>query len=213
MIYHTNLFIYFPECDQTFVSRPGGPQNGTFSAPVLQNPTNHSRQCLYIFLAGPGQRVEVLFTSFNLRGTPPEWVNKCSHCGFYNYERLLGITFFDVFIITYTLFFVFFFCESKNRIMFCSCAVSRMFEKRFIRRQLNDCRRCICTKITPLGQKYFSASLTTRAAQNLNSRASRGTAAGNVRTVKTQTFWPAAHTPPPPSSPKTPFVRCSYVWK
>lgn len=60
------------ECDQTFVSRPGGPQNGTFTAPLLFNPMNHSRQCLYIFLAGPGQRVEVLFTNFNLRGTPQE---------------------------------------------------------------------------------------------------------------------------------------------
>lgn len=54
------------------MSRIGGPQNGTFTAPLLQNPTNHSRQCLYIFLAGPGQRVEVQFTSFNLRGSPPE---------------------------------------------------------------------------------------------------------------------------------------------
>ncbi|KAJ6637891.1 Cubilin [Pseudolycoriella hygida] len=61
-----------PKCDQTFVSRIGGPQNGTFTAPLLQNPTNHSRQCLYIFLAGPGQRVEVQFTSFNLRGSPPD---------------------------------------------------------------------------------------------------------------------------------------------
>lgn len=68
-----NLFyLIFLECDQTFVSRIGGPQNGTFTAPLLQNPTNHSRQCLYIFLAGPGQRVEVQFTSFNLRGSPPE---------------------------------------------------------------------------------------------------------------------------------------------
>ncbi len=65
-------FISLAECDQTFVSRAGGPQNGTFTAPSLQNPTNSSRQCLYIFLAGPGQRVDVSFTSFNLRGTPPE---------------------------------------------------------------------------------------------------------------------------------------------
>ncbi|XP_062560041.1 uncharacterized protein LOC134224624 [Armigeres subalbatus] len=61
-----------PKCDQTFVSRSGGPSNGTFSAPMLTNPTNHSRQCLYIFLAGPGQRVDVTFTSFNLRGSPPD---------------------------------------------------------------------------------------------------------------------------------------------
>jgi hypothetical protein len=50
----------------------GGPQNGTFTAPSLLNPTNTSRQCLYIFLAGPGQRVDVSFATFNLRGQ--EWV-------------------------------------------------------------------------------------------------------------------------------------------
>ncbi|CAD7083775.1 unnamed protein product [Hermetia illucens] len=61
-----------PKCDQTFISRAGGPQNGTFTAPLLHNPANHTRQCLYIFLAGPGQRVEVVFTTFNLRGTPPD---------------------------------------------------------------------------------------------------------------------------------------------
>nr|XP_029716235.1 cubilin isoform X3 [Aedes albopictus] len=68
-----NMFTFLHgECDQTFVSRSGGPSNGTFSAPMLANPTNHSRQCLYIFLAGPGQRVDVTFTSFNLRGSPPD---------------------------------------------------------------------------------------------------------------------------------------------
>ncbi|XP_017101036.2 tolloid-like protein 2 isoform X2 [Drosophila bipectinata] len=61
-----------PKCDQTFVSRIGGPQNGSFSAPLLHNHRNHSRQCLYTFLAGPGQRVEVVFKSFNLRGSPPD---------------------------------------------------------------------------------------------------------------------------------------------
>ncbi|XP_046671731.1 dorsal-ventral patterning tolloid-like protein 1 [Homalodisca vitripennis] len=60
------------ECDRTFLSRPGGPQNGTFSAPTLVNPSGHSRQCVYTFLAGPHQRVEIVFTSFNLRGTPPD---------------------------------------------------------------------------------------------------------------------------------------------
>ncbi|XP_067618413.1 uncharacterized protein [Eurosta solidaginis] len=66
------LPLFYAECDQTFVSRIGGPQNGTFTAPLLHNHKNHSRQCLYTFLAGPGQRVEVLFTSFNLRGSPPD---------------------------------------------------------------------------------------------------------------------------------------------
>lgn len=73
--YYMFFFLYispFSECDQTFVSRPGGPQNGTFTAPTINNLSNHSRQCLYIFLAGPGQRVEVIFTAFNLRGSHPE---------------------------------------------------------------------------------------------------------------------------------------------
>ncbi|XP_065095868.1 uncharacterized protein LOC135717643 isoform X4 [Ochlerotatus camptorhynchus] len=65
-----------PKCDQTFVSRSGGPSNGTFNAPLLTNPANHSRQCLYIFLAGPGQRVDVTFTSFSLRGSPPDCVHE-----------------------------------------------------------------------------------------------------------------------------------------
>lgn len=46
--------------------------NGTFTAPSLINPSNHSRQCLYIFLALPGHRVEVVFHTFHLRGSPPE---------------------------------------------------------------------------------------------------------------------------------------------
>ena len=70
------MLCLFSECDQTFVSRAGGPPNGTFTAPSLLNPANHSRQCLYIFLAGPGQRVDVIFTAFNLRGSPPEYVFK-----------------------------------------------------------------------------------------------------------------------------------------
>ncbi|XP_021914332.1 cubilin isoform X4 [Zootermopsis nevadensis] len=60
------------ECDRTFVSRPGGPQNGTFTAPSFINPAGHSRQCIYTFVAGQRQRVELVFTSFNLRGTPPD---------------------------------------------------------------------------------------------------------------------------------------------
>lgn len=46
--------------------------NGTFTAPVFINPDNHARQCIYVFQAQPRQRVEVSFTLFNLRGTPPE---------------------------------------------------------------------------------------------------------------------------------------------
>ncbi|CAH0553998.1 unnamed protein product [Brassicogethes aeneus] len=60
------------ECDQTFVSRPGSASNGTFHAPEFVNVKGHSRQCIYTFLAGPGQRVEIVFTHFALRGTPPD---------------------------------------------------------------------------------------------------------------------------------------------
>ncbi|XP_074039057.1 cubilin isoform X2 [Leptinotarsa decemlineata] len=64
------------ECDQTFVSRPGGPMNGTFHAPDFENPQGHSRNCIYTFLAGPGQRVQISFISFNLRGRPPDCVHE-----------------------------------------------------------------------------------------------------------------------------------------
>ncbi|XP_031332615.1 cubilin isoform X4 [Photinus pyralis] len=64
------------ECDQTFVSRQGGPLNGTFHAPEYLNPKGHSRQCVYIFVAGPGHRVEVVFTSFKLRGAPPDCIHE-----------------------------------------------------------------------------------------------------------------------------------------
>ncbi|XP_022127988.2 dorsal-ventral patterning tolloid-like protein 1 isoform X2 [Pieris rapae] len=59
------------ECDRTFVSR-GGASNGTFTAPELHNPYNQSRQCLFTFLAAPGQRVLVEFRTFDLRGKPPD---------------------------------------------------------------------------------------------------------------------------------------------
>ncbi|XP_046831022.1 bone morphogenetic protein 1 isoform X2 [Vespa crabro] len=64
-----------PKCDQKFISTPDGPQNGTFYAPTLINLEGESRQCVYTFLAGPRQRVELIFTTFGLRGTPPA----CSH--------------------------------------------------------------------------------------------------------------------------------------
>lgn len=59
-----NSLISPTECDQTFVSRAGGPQNGTFSAPSILNPTNTSRQCLYIFLAGEYQISKVFLEEF-----------------------------------------------------------------------------------------------------------------------------------------------------
>ncbi|XP_032681365.1 cubilin isoform X3 [Odontomachus brunneus] len=60
------------ECDQKFVSTPDGPLNGTFHAPTLINSDGGPRQCVFTFLAGPRQRVELVFTSFGLRGKPPD---------------------------------------------------------------------------------------------------------------------------------------------
>ncbi|XP_018056212.1 PREDICTED: bone morphogenetic protein 1 isoform X4 [Atta colombica] len=60
------------KCDQKFVSTPDGPLNGSFYAPTLINPEKEPRQCVYTFLAGPRQRVELTFTSFGLRGKPPD---------------------------------------------------------------------------------------------------------------------------------------------
>ncbi|KAL6267961.1 hypothetical protein P5V15_001033 [Pogonomyrmex californicus] len=62
------------ECDQKFVSTPDGPLNGSFYAPTLINHEGDPRQCVYTFLAGPRQRVELIFTSFGLRGKPPDTV-------------------------------------------------------------------------------------------------------------------------------------------
>ncbi|XP_012271298.1 cubilin isoform X3 [Orussus abietinus] len=61
-----------PKCDQKFVSSPDGLQNGTFQAPTLINPDREPRQCVYTFLAQPHERVELVFTNFGLRGTPPD---------------------------------------------------------------------------------------------------------------------------------------------
>lgn len=57
------------------MSRPGEPLNGTFQSPEFVNAKGHSRQCVFTFIAGPGQRVEIVFTRFALRGTPPESVS------------------------------------------------------------------------------------------------------------------------------------------
>ncbi|TGZ54007.1 Uncharacterized protein DBV15_11939 [Temnothorax longispinosus] len=65
-----------PKCDQKFVSTPDGPLNGSFHAPTLINPEGDPRQCVYTFLAGPRQRVELIFTSFGLRGKPPDCVHE-----------------------------------------------------------------------------------------------------------------------------------------
>ncbi|XP_043580060.1 cubilin isoform X1 [Bombus pyrosoma] len=71
------------ECDQKFISTPDGPSNGTFHAPTIINPEGDSRQCVYIFFAGPRQRVELKFNSFGLRGTPPDGsaVGELPACG------------------------------------------------------------------------------------------------------------------------------------
>ncbi|XP_018356275.1 PREDICTED: cubilin isoform X2 [Trachymyrmex septentrionalis] len=64
------------KCDQKFVSTPDGPLNGSFHAPTLINPEGEPRQCVYTFLAGPRQRVELIFTSFGLRGKPPDCIHE-----------------------------------------------------------------------------------------------------------------------------------------
>ncbi|XP_018403531.1 PREDICTED: neuropilin-2-like, partial [Cyphomyrmex costatus] len=66
------ITVKTPKCDQKFVSTPDGPLNGSFHAPMLINPEEEPRQCVYTFLAGPRQRVELIFTSFGLRGKPPD---------------------------------------------------------------------------------------------------------------------------------------------
>lgn len=59
-----------------FVSTPDGLKNGTFVSPVIENNNDHhSRQCIYTFVAAENERVQVTFTSFNLRGAHPE----CNH--------------------------------------------------------------------------------------------------------------------------------------
>lgn len=60
------------QCDRRFISIHDGPQNGTFHAPNLTNFNGETRQCVYIFFAGPHQRVELVFDTFGLRGKPPD---------------------------------------------------------------------------------------------------------------------------------------------
>ena len=54
------------------MSSENGLGEGKFEAPELDNPEGHGRQCLYTFVAGPGERVQIRFNRFSLRGTPPE---------------------------------------------------------------------------------------------------------------------------------------------
>ncbi|KAK2715939.1 hypothetical protein QYM36_010492 [Artemia franciscana] len=67
-------------CDRTFVSTSEGAKNGTFSSPVLMNPpvNNHSYiiQCLFTFVAAPGERVHLSFDRFSLRGALPECLHE-----------------------------------------------------------------------------------------------------------------------------------------
>ncbi|XP_076304820.1 suppressor of lurcher protein 1-like isoform X2 [Tachypleus tridentatus] len=63
------------ECDRMFISNPDGRKNGSFSSLEMLNPYNHSRQCIYTFIAAENERVKVTFTVFRLKGAPPE----CAH--------------------------------------------------------------------------------------------------------------------------------------
>lgn len=69
-IFNFNILIL--GCHQTFVSRPGGPMNGTFTGPEFTNYRGLTLSCVYTFLGGPGQRVQITFDTFRLRGAPPE---------------------------------------------------------------------------------------------------------------------------------------------
>ncbi|XP_076352181.1 cubilin-like isoform X2 [Tachypleus tridentatus] len=64
-----------PKCDRLFVSNTEDTKNGTFESPVVSNLMNHSRQCIYVFIAAEDERVKITFNKFNLRGAPPE----CNH--------------------------------------------------------------------------------------------------------------------------------------
>ncbi|XP_047737620.1 bone morphogenetic protein 1-like isoform X2 [Hyalella azteca] len=59
-----------PRCDRRYVS--GAQKEGIFRAPDIYNPEKVSRQCLYTFIAGEGERVRLQFNRFDLRGTPPD---------------------------------------------------------------------------------------------------------------------------------------------
>ncbi|KAL3204477.1 hypothetical protein MRX96_011486 [Rhipicephalus microplus] len=55
-----------------FISNPDGPKNGSFSAPHMENPLGHSRQCIYTFIAQGNERVDINFTRFRVRGSSPD---------------------------------------------------------------------------------------------------------------------------------------------
>ncbi|XP_050295941.1 cubilin isoform X2 [Anthonomus grandis grandis] len=77
IFYLLSVFFQFNiGCHQTFVSRPGGPMNGTFNGPEFINLHGLTVSCVYTFLGGPGQRVQITFDTFRLRGTPPECVHE-----------------------------------------------------------------------------------------------------------------------------------------
>lgn len=70
---HNKVFkYYFSECDRVFVSTPGRPKNGTFESPKLIAEEDRSVQCIFTFVPRPGERVQVAFTHFRVRGIPPE---------------------------------------------------------------------------------------------------------------------------------------------
>lgn len=69
----TRTPISLSECDRMYISNPDGPKNGTFSAPLFKKiQEDHSRQCVYTFIAAENERVRIQFTEFDLRGQLPE---------------------------------------------------------------------------------------------------------------------------------------------
>ncbi|XP_042885956.1 cubilin-like isoform X1 [Penaeus japonicus] len=61
-----------PMCDRRIVSSENLPKEGDVEAPELLNPEKHGLQCTYTFVAAPGERVQLYFRKFYLRGTPPD---------------------------------------------------------------------------------------------------------------------------------------------
>ncbi|KAL7646245.1 UNVERIFIED_CONTAM: hypothetical protein RMT77_003154 [Armadillidium vulgare] len=75
-LYLLVFFVFCPttahECDQLIINGEQGPREGIFRAPEIMNPDKHSRQCMYTFIARKGERVQIQFKKFHLRGTPPD---------------------------------------------------------------------------------------------------------------------------------------------
>lgn len=67
------LSLLLLECDRLFMwNGTTGSPNGTFESPTMISEEGHLYQCIFMFLPEQMQRVELVFTQFSVRGTPPE---------------------------------------------------------------------------------------------------------------------------------------------